>query len=208
MKLSLALGVLAVGLTSFAANAEVLVAGSSLGCFGANCSPTTSATLTPGVTYTGASFSDTTVNNTVSFGSTTNFNNFGTFAVADTTANYSSPFTLRLLFTSPGNGTSVNFISAITGSVVNSFGTFRVDFDNNSPVQLSVPGFGSLSVLVNDLNVNPGSSAPVTGQVTANAVAAVPEPSTWAMMILGFFGVGFMAYRKRRASPGLALRLS
>jgi len=27
--------------------------------------------------------------------------------------------------------------------------------------------------------------------------AAVPEPSTWAMMILGFFGVGFMAYRRR-----------
>jgi hypothetical protein len=27
-------------------------------------------------------------------------------------------------------------------------------------------------------------------------VAAVPEPSTWAMMILGFFGVGFMAYRR------------
>jgi len=28
-------------------------------------------------------------------------------------------------------------------------------------------------------------------------VTAVPEPSTWAMMILGFFGVGFMAYRRR-----------
>ncbi len=28
-------------------------------------------------------------------------------------------------------------------------------------------------------------------------VAAVPEPSTWAMMILGFFGVGFLAYRRR-----------
>jgi hypothetical protein len=27
--------------------------------------------------------------------------------------------------------------------------------------------------------------------------AAVPEPSTWAMMILGFLGVGFMAYRKK-----------
>jgi hypothetical protein len=26
---------------------------------------------------------------------------------------------------------------------------------------------------------------------------AVPEPSTWAMMILGFAGVGFMAYRRR-----------
>jgi hypothetical protein len=27
---------------------------------------------------------------------------------------------------------------------------------------------------------------------------AVPETSTWAMMILGFAGVGFMAYRRRR----------
>lgn len=28
-------------------------------------------------------------------------------------------------------------------------------------------------------------------------VSAVPEPSTWAMMILGFCGVGFLAYRRR-----------
>lgn len=32
--------------------------------------------------------------------------------------------------------------------------------------------------------------------------AAVPEPSTWAMMILGFAGVGFMAYR-RKSRPAL-----
>jgi len=31
----------------------------------------------------------------------------------------------------------------------------------------------------------------------AQVVVGVPEPSTWAMMILGFLGVGFMAYRKR-----------
>ena len=30
--------------------------------------------------------------------------------------------------------------------------------------------------------------------------AAVPEPSTWAMMILGFAGVGFMAYRRRNSA--------
>jgi len=28
-------------------------------------------------------------------------------------------------------------------------------------------------------------------------VGSIPEPSTWAMMILGFFGVGFMAYRRK-----------
>jgi hypothetical protein len=34
--------------------------------------------------------------------------------------------------------------------------------------------------------------------LTFEAIAtAVPEPSTWAMMILGFMGVGFMAYRRK-----------
>jgi hypothetical protein len=34
------------------------------------------------------------------------------------------------------------------------------------------------------------------------SIAAVPEPSTWAMMLLGFAGVGFMAYR-RKSKPAL-----
>jgi hypothetical protein len=33
---------------------------------------------------------------------------------------------------------------------------------------------------------------------SAAIASAVPEPSTWAMMILGFSGVGFLAYRKKR----------
>jgi hypothetical protein len=33
---------------------------------------------------------------------------------------------------------------------------------------------------------------------------AVPEPSTWAMMILGFLGIGFMAYRQRTAALHVA----
>ncbi len=40
------------------------------------------------------------------------------------------------------------------------------------------------------------------GAFTVN-ISAVPEPSTWAMMILGFAGVGFMAYR-RKSKPALA----
>jgi hypothetical protein len=38
---------------------------------------------------------------------------------------------------------------------------------------------------------------------TISGVEAVPEPSTWAMMILGFCGVGFMAYRRRDQSVSL-----
>jgi hypothetical protein len=36
-------------------------------------------------------------------------------------------------------------------------------------------------------------------------VSAVPEPSTWAMMILGFAGVGFMAYRRKQNGPALRM---
>jgi hypothetical protein len=39
-------------------------------------------------------------------------------------------------------------------------------------------------------------------RLTDTPVSAVPEPSTWAMMILGFTGIGFMAYR-RKAKPAL-----
>lgn len=37
----------------------------------------------------------------------------------------------------------------------------------------------------------------LVGDVQRNVESAVPEPSTWAMMILGFVGVGFMAYRRK-----------
>ena len=40
-----------------------------------------------------------------------------------------------------------------------------------------------------------------SGSGTFN-IANVPEPSTWAMMVLGFAGMGFMAYR-RKSKPAL-----
>jgi hypothetical protein len=41
-----------------------------------------------------------------------------------------------------------------------------------------------------------------TFRITPSLTEAVPEPSTWAMLILGFAGVGFMAYR-RKSKPVL-----
>ena len=35
--------------------------------------------------------------------------------------------------------------------------------------------------------------------------SAVPEPSTWAMMILGFCGLGFIAYRGKRNGSALSV---
>jgi hypothetical protein len=37
---------------------------------------------------------------------------------------------------------------------------------------------------------------------TVNVTDPVPEPSTWAMMLIGFAGLGFAAYRQSRKSVG------
>src|SRR6267142_1701729 len=63
------------------------------------------------------------------------------------------------------------------------------------PSKITVNVFGS------------GSNPPISqsGNVEIATVAlttAVPEPSTWAMMILGFAGLGFMGYR-RKSKPAL-----
>ena len=48
------------------------------------------------------------------------------------------------------------------------------------------------------------SGLPLGSAPAAGITAAVPEPSTWAMMILGFLGIGAMAYRSRKHKVTLA----
>ena len=80
----------------------------------------------------------------------------------------------------------------------------------NFPTQPFVTFAGiSLHTLAGDFNIfeNNGTfllqstvdsvGFPENGTAITFSVTAVPEPRTWAMMILGFAGVGFMAYRRR-----------
>ena len=85
---------------------------------------------------------------------------------------------------------------------------------NSSLLYLSVQGVGDLTYATNYAANNPYAdgvaSYTFTGilnpayDLTFRTFAdtdfnsAVPEPSTWAMMILGFAGIGFMAYRRRK----------
>lgn len=59
-------------------------------------------------------------------------------------------------------------------------------------------GFNSHQSEVSVIGVN--NWIGIDGLLTRESVTAVPESSTWAMMLLGFFGVGFVAYRRRAHS--------
>jgi PEP-CTERM motif len=50
-----------------------------------------------------------------------------------------------------------------------------------------------------DWDITPTVSFTVTGDVTA-----VPEASTWAMMLLGFAGLGYAGFRSRKAAISIA----
>ena len=42
------------------------------------------------------------------------------------------------------------------------------------------------------------------GTVSFDTVSPVPEPSTWAMMLLGFAGIGYGVYRRKSKPAALA----
>jgi PEP-CTERM motif-containing protein len=92
-------------------------------------------------------------------------------------------------------------------TTVISLGNFSTDITLASSATLTPYTYtfttagGALSFA--DLSGGNGNIGNILDNVSVSTVAAVPEPSTWAMTILGFFGLGFMAYRRR----GGALRV-
>jgi hypothetical protein len=91
-------------------------------------------------------------------------------------------------------------------------GTFRNGGGNGvaGPLDFTITGITTANFVANGLGFNfaadvLGPSGGTGSIANGNfVVSGVPESSTWAMMILGFISVGFMAYRGKN---GGALRL-
>lgn len=88
----------------------------------------------------------------------------------------------------------------LTGATVN---PFIAGSENTS---LIVPQFGPYPPTVGGLILNPASpSATYSLKITYNySSVSVPEPSTWAMMLLGFATIGIVARRQGLAGNNAA----
>jgi hypothetical protein len=127
----------------------------------------------------------------------------GSKPVGDFLANGSTTFG-SLLLTIAGVGTEQIFLT----NAANGLGSASPPTSLFLPeTSLSALGFGSFSVLNPTLTftVSDTFRGDNIGSFTLTVPGAVPEPSTWAMMILGFFGVGFMAYRRKQNGQGLRM---
>jgi hypothetical protein len=95
------------------------------------------------------------------------------------------------------------FFTTLNGQIVDSDGvsfksaSYNLSLDING--EINALGNGTRQPFIYTQNVGG------FGGATYAQVAAVPEPSTWAMMILGFFGVVFFAYRRKQSGPALRL---
>ena len=72
------------------------------------------------------------------------------------------------------------------------FYTFEVTASQNNAVAAFAASDEPAFLDLDDVSVTP-------------LTTAVPEPSTWAMMLLGFAGVSFMGYRRSRKDQTVAL---
>jgi hypothetical protein len=96
-------------------------------------------------------------------------------------------------------------LTAPFGSLVGSFGLGNFFLIGTSFSGVAPAGGGELLLWYFDQN-NSDNTEHITATVTTDSVGGVPEPSTWAMMILGFAGIGFMAYRRKH--NGTAFRIA
>jgi PEP-CTERM motif len=137
------------------------------------------------------------------FGSPSQTQGMGVFTTSDTShavVGDNDPGFTILGITGEVNGVAIN-APTIAGGYGNYFTTGPAFLDGTGVVFFA--GATRVDFFFQDpptslYRVNtqsPGASGFVTA--SSSQVAAVPEPATWAMMVLGFAGVGFMAYRRR-----------
>jgi PEP-CTERM motif-containing protein len=110
-----------------------------------------------------------------------------------------------------GSGGACTYLSA-TSDCTRSFlidNTYSFDTNIVYEVQISTdalanPNYSSVDSEYVSTFVDPSFSVPtgytvITSPGIGNTVSIIPEPSTWAMMLIGFAGLGFAGYRRAKA---------
>ena len=129
----------------------------------------------------------------------------------------SGPATLDVFITATGlTNTTGAFFSGFTNNFsVGNITVQELTFVNGTQIGSALFNNIGSSTQTGFLNAGPNSYSVTEeyiitageggGSANSTIVVSVPETSTWAMMILGFLGVGFMAYRGKGRAPAIRL---
>jgi PEP-CTERM motif len=104
----------------------------------------------------------------------------------------------------------INDQNEVVGDYTVANGNMFGFIDKGGGVFVTLAPFGSTAVTANGINdsgnvvgfyVNAAGATIGFESTKFGSTQTIPEPSTWAMMLLGFAGLGFLAYRKVRTGP-------
>jgi hypothetical protein len=108
----------------------------------------------------------------------------------------------KLEIKQPTNPTP-DFVFDISNTTLKKLGPFKLDGVTISNIHFEEVGDGEYNGSTWKNPEGKTSTLNIMADFTFDTAPPVPEPSTWAMMILGFGGVGFMAYRRKRSGHAL-----
>jgi hypothetical protein len=203
-----------LGISLISAGALSLASGAALAvtydlnidhCSGSGCTNTSPPFATVDVVQNGANLNFTVqLLDSLVFQKSTSFDAFA-FGFSDGVASVTN-----IVDNGPGTFTSSPSTTGQDG-----FGNFNQGI-TNSAVGGTTLSFTVLNETIANLvlSTNPPGNTPAlfavdvsgpggTGNIGGGVVAGVPEPSTWAMMLLGFLGLGF-AFRQSRRKVSFA----